>query len=113
MLAAKSPFRIFNQSLKVDTRSPEVEISRPGPAVHASMPERMRAQDPERAQSLLRCVQELISNTLKHAQASNLWITIDTCNDMLRVDANDDGCGGKESIKLGFGLSGMRDRSER
>jgi signal transduction histidine kinase len=74
------------------------------------MPDRMRLQDPERAQSLLRCVQELISNTLKHTQASNLWITIDTCNDMLRVDANDDGCGGKESIKFGFGLSGMRDR---
>jgi signal transduction histidine kinase len=70
----------------------------------------MRLQDPERAQSLLRCVQELISNTLKHTQASNLWITIDTCNDMLRVDANDDGGGGKESIKFGFGLSGMRDR---
>jgi signal transduction histidine kinase len=82
----------------------------PGLAVHIAMPERLRIEQPERSQSLLRCVQELITNSLKHAQAANLWIAIDTAGGILRVSAHDDGCGSGGRIKPGFGLSGMQDR---
>ena len=87
--------------------------SAPGLAVHVSAPNPLRIQDPEKGHSLLRCVQEVITNTLKHAQASNLWIVIHLSEDMLQVEAKDDGCGVQESIQFGFGLSGMRDRFER
>jgi signal transduction histidine kinase len=84
----------------------------PGLAVHVSIPDRLRIGEPEKSQSLLRCVQELITNTLKHAQAANLWIVIDTSDGILRVTAHDDGCGSDGRTKAGFGLSGMRDRFE-
>lgn len=85
----------------------------PGLAVHLSMPDRLRIEEPERSQSLLRCVQELITNTLKHAQASNLWIVIGASDGVLRVNAQDDGCGSDGYIRMGFGLSGMQERFER
>jgi signal transduction histidine kinase len=102
-----------SEGVDVDRALRVLSTTVPGLAVHVSKPDRLRIQDPERGQSLLRCVQELITNTLKHGQASNLWITIDISDDILRLDANDDGCGGHERIKIGFGLSGMRDRFER
>jgi signal transduction histidine kinase len=90
-----------------------LSTSAPGLAVHVSMPDRLRIEEPERGHSLVRCVQELITNTLKHAQASNLWIVIDTSDNILRVTAQDDGCGSDGRTRIGFGLAGMRDRFER
>ena len=37
-------------------------------------PGRALLVDAARAEALVRCVQEVITNTLKHATASNLWI---------------------------------------
>lgn len=102
-----------SEGVDVERALKVLSTSAPGLAVHVSMPDRLRIEEPERSQSLVRCVQELITNTLKHAQASNLWIAIDTSDDILRVTAHDDGCGGNGRSKIGFGLSGMRDRFER
>jgi signal transduction histidine kinase len=83
----------------------------PGLAVHLSLPEVLFVDDPVRAQCVLRCVQEIVTNTLRHARARNLWITIEPRSDGLTVDARDDGRGAA-ALTAGNGLSGMRSRLE-
>ncbi len=81
--------------------------------VHLDMPDRLDVDDPARAHCVLRCVQEVVTNTLRHAQADNLWITIQQREDAITVDARDDGRGARdEELLAGHGLSGMRARLE-
>jgi signal transduction histidine kinase len=78
--------------------------------VHLSTPPRFSVEDPRRAQVLLRCVQEIITNTAKHAGARNLWLTfVYDGENLLSLNARDDGQGAA-SILPGNGLSGMRER---
>ena len=65
--------------------------------------------DAERAQVLLRCAQEIITNTLRHAQARRLWLVLGREGGMLRLSGRDDGIGG-ETVRAGNGLTGMRER---
>ncbi len=82
----------------------------PGLAVHVVMPERFSVEDPRRAQVLLRCAQEIITNTAKHAGARNLWLNFAYADDgQLGLHARDDGRG-VERVEPGNGLSGMRER---
>jgi signal transduction histidine kinase len=82
----------------------------PSMQVHLNTPPRFSVEDPRRAQVLLRCVQEIITNTAKHASARNLWLafTYDDEN-RLNLHARDDGRG-TAAILPGNGLSGMRER---
>ncbi|KAG9574528.1 hypothetical protein KCV01_g18197, partial [Aureobasidium melanogenum] len=82
----------------------------PGLAVHLGIPQRFGVEDPRRAQMLLRCVQEILTNTVRHANARNLWLTFrHTGPDELCLDARDDGAGGGQ-FQPGNGLNGMRER---
>ena len=83
----------------------------PGLAVHLDAPEKLLVDDASRAQCVLRCVQEIVTNTLRHARAKNLFIRVESAGDQIVVDARDDGCGA-ESVRAGQGLSGMRGRLE-
>lgn len=77
--------------------------------LHLSAPEGLRITDPERANAVLRCVQEVATNTLKHSDAANLWISLRTNVDGIDIEARDDGRrpGAAES---GVGLTAMRQR---
>ncbi|MDQ7997632.1 MAG: sensor histidine kinase [Luteibacter sp.] len=82
----------------------------PGLAVHLSVPPRFGVEDPRRAQMLLRCAQEILTNTVRHANARNLWLTFrHTGPDELCLDARDDGRGSTQ-FHPGNGLNGMRER---
>jgi signal transduction histidine kinase len=83
----------------------------PGLAVHLESPDVLAVDDPVRAQCVLRCVQEIVTNTLRHAHARNLWIVVQRDGEQITVDARDDGCG-SEKPHSGQGLSGMRGRLE-
>ena len=65
--------------------------------------------DPRRAQVLLRCTQEIITNSVRHAQASNLWIKVHSGTDGLKLSARDDGRGVSQ-LRTGNGLDGMSER---
>jgi len=84
----------------------------PSPRVHLSMPEPLVSDDPDRAHAVLRCVQEVVTNSVRHAGARNLWIDIERQDGELVVQARDDGRGTRE-IRPGRGLTGMRERLER
>lgn len=82
----------------------------PGLRVHLTMPSRFAVEDPQRAQVLLRWVQEVLTNTVRHAHARNLWLRIERTDDgELCLDARDDGRGAS-SVEPGNGLNGMRER---
>ncbi|NMO19811.1 sensor histidine kinase [Pyxidicoccus fallax] len=85
----------------------------PGLAVHLEVPESFSLESSEAAHSLFRCVQEVLTNTLRHAHARNLWIRIEPAEDGgVRVHTRDDGRG-VEKLTPGSGLTGMRERFTR
>jgi signal transduction histidine kinase len=82
----------------------------PGLNIHLDLPPRFAVDDPLRAQVLLRCAQEIITNTVKHAGANNLWLRCErTDTNELAIHARDDGRGAA-GFKQGNGLTGMRER---
>jgi signal transduction histidine kinase len=75
------------------------------------LPEDLGALDAPRADALLRCIQELITNARRHSDASELAIELAQGADgEIRLTAQDDGAGGE--VSEGQGLAGMRERFE-
>jgi signal transduction histidine kinase len=83
----------------------------PRPRIHLDIPADLRAPDPERAHTLLRCAQEMITNAARHSDADNLWISVRREGDALCIEARDDGRGSDGAD--GFGMRGMRERIAR
>jgi signal transduction histidine kinase len=81
----------------------------PKPRIHLDLPSGAVMTEPQRAQVLLRCVQEMITNSVRHAQASNLWIRLSITGDGLAMSARDDGIGA-DKVAVGNGLLGMAER---
>jgi signal transduction histidine kinase len=81
----------------------------PGLHVHLEMPAPFLVEDGEQAHCVLRCVQEIVTNTLRHAGAANLWVTIGSTAEGVTIEARDDGrCAG--GVCPGGGLAGMAER---
>jgi signal transduction histidine kinase len=81
----------------------------PGLKIHVEMPPRFSVEDPRRAHVLLRCAQEIITNTVRHAGATQLSLSLSQGEGGLRLQAKDDGRGA-EGATPGNGLRGMRER---
>ena len=84
----------------------------PYPTIHLSLTGDLRVEDSIRAHTLLRCIQEIVTNTLRHSSAQNLWLEIYQAHGGVEVRAKDDGCG-TESVEVGNGISAMRRRLEK
>jgi signal transduction histidine kinase len=56
-------------------------------------------------------VSEALTNALKHAHATAVWVELYADNDVVRVSVHDDGVGGAD-VGRGSGLIGIRDRVE-
>jgi signal transduction histidine kinase len=83
----------------------------PRPHVHLEVDEHLEVDD-DTAIALVRCVQEIVTNAVRHADASNLTIVIDRRADgNIHLEATDDGRG-RQAVELGNGLTGMRERIE-
>jgi signal transduction histidine kinase len=83
----------------------------PGLVVHLHVVEDTPV-DEDRRLVVVRCVQELVTNTVRHATAENLWLTVTATAEGVRVAAQDDGRGSGD-VSLGHGLTGMRERLEQ
>ena len=77
--------------------------------IRLDLPEPLSIEDPERAHVLLRCTQEIITNAVRHAGASTLWLSIARDGAEARIQARDDGRGADEPTP-GNGLRGIRER---
>jgi signal transduction histidine kinase len=82
----------------------------PGLEIVMEMPSPFLLDDPERAHVLLRCTQEIITNTVRHAHAQHLRLCyhLDGCT--VQLQARDDGRGSDPSPVVGNGLRGIRER---
>jgi signal transduction histidine kinase len=79
--------------------------------LNLSVPEELHVTDAERANAALRCVQEITTNTLKHSDAANLWITFRSKAGGIEIEARDDGRSARVA-ESGFGLTEMTKRFE-
>lgn len=77
--------------------------------IHMDIEAPLTMDDPERAHVLLRCTQEIITNTVRHAGARNLWIDVRRADGVIVMNARDDGRGA-DAPTAGNGLRGMRER---
>lgn len=78
--------------------------------IRLDLPEPLSIDDPERAHVLLRCTQEIITNAVRHAGASTLWLSIGRDATEARIQARDDGRGAESDATPGNGLRGIRER---
>jgi len=88
----------------------EVVADLPRPEVHLMVEDDL-AVDQARATTIVRCVQELVTNAIRHTEARHLWIEVTADDDRLVLAAHDDGVGRRE-VTLGNGLRGIRERAE-
>ena len=86
------------------------------PAAHLAVEEGDEcALSPEVKTAAFRIAQEAVTNVLRHAQASNVWVTLATRPPDLELSVRDDGAGfdlrtSRRSPADGFGLSSMEER---
>ena len=89
-----------------------IVVEAPGLAIHVDVPDSLVVEDPRRAECVVRCVQEIVTNARRHARgAANLWIHLRCEAGAIVVDAHDDGVAG-DDVRAGHGLGGMRSRLE-
>lgn len=79
------------------------------PRAHLEVRGDVQIDHPVIAHTLIRCVQELVTNVLKHADADNLWVEVERTAGGLSAQVRDDGAGCRD-LRPGFGLSGVRER---
>lgn len=78
--------------------------------VRLQMPPELTVSDPAQVETIIRCVQEVITNAMRHAHARELIISVSPGKSGLTIAAQDDGHGGE--FQPGNGLTGMRERFE-
>src|SRR6266566_3227987 len=86
-----------------------------GTTVHAkfNLQGKRRKLPPEWETNLLRIGQEVLTNVLRHARASEFKVLLVFDSSEIRLELRDNGCGFNPQRKHeGFGLQGMRERAE-
>lgn len=78
-------------------------------SIHLTFPVELKIGEPVHAHLLFRCVQEAVTNTLKHANAKNLWVEFKEDQQSTTLTVRDDGKG-CSLLHPGHGLNGMRER---
>ena len=83
-----------------------------GLRVHLSLAESGPPLPAKAATEVLRIAREAIGNVRKHAQACNLWLTLESDGSMLHLEVRDDGVGKAGPREHHWGLQTMRERAE-
>ena len=83
----------------------------PAPVIHVDVSPEVRVS-PEQAHALMRCAQEAVTNAVRHAEASNLWLQVSADGEGVRLVARNDGQARPAASSPGSGLVGMRERVE-
>ena len=88
-----------------------LQNSVPRPAIHIDIAPGVQVS-PDQAHALARCAQEAVTNAIKHAEASNLWLEVTPDGEGVRLVARNDGNARPAASSAGSGLVGMRERME-
>jgi signal transduction histidine kinase len=79
------------------------------PRIHLDLPDDLDRIDPACAHVFFRCVQEAITNAIKHSSARNLWVELKQTGAGWEMLVHDDGRGAAD-FSTGAGLKGMAER---
>jgi signal transduction histidine kinase len=82
------------------------------PALVHSIDERILEAPLSHSETMLRAIQESLTNAAKHSGANSLWVVVQRERDRWRLHIRDDGRLGKD-WQEGNGLRGMRERFEQ
>jgi signal transduction histidine kinase len=80
----------------------------PAPRIHVRVADDVEL-DEIRTVTLVRCVQEIVTNAIRHAEAGNLWIEVVDEGGTVVMTACDDGRGAAPLV-IGNGLRGIAER---
>lgn len=81
----------------------------PHPAIELACPHSLSIADPDAAHVVLRCAQELVTNSIKHSGGERLRLELRALPTGVEMIAADDGRGTAD-LREGNGLRGMRER---
>jgi signal transduction histidine kinase len=81
------------------------------PQLHVDVDRNLGITNASVAQTALRALQEIVTNSVRHSGARNLWLRVSRNDGALAIDARDDGSG-CDRVVFGNGLRGMRERVE-
>lgn len=81
----------------------------PRPVLRLELSPEARVADLGQAETLLRTVQEALTNCARHSSAETLWVVLRREGRDLALDIRDDGRG-VGALRFGNGLAGMRER---
>ncbi|MGN6151160.1 MAG: sensor histidine kinase [Lysobacteraceae bacterium] len=97
----------------VDLRAAFEALARPMPGVRIGIDieDGLRVDDIDRAETLLRCAQEAITNALRHGRAGRIDLRLRRVADGLQLVVENDGLAPADLLP-GNGLTGMRERVE-
>jgi signal transduction histidine kinase len=84
----------------------------PGPRIELDIEADLRIADVAQAEAALRCVQEALTNVLRHAVARTVRVGVRREAGAVCIEVRDDGRGRAEVV-AGNGLTGMRERIEQ
>jgi signal transduction histidine kinase len=104
----------FHENDHIDLRKAFESLQHRVPriALHIQLPDDLAITDTMRAHAVVRCVQEITTNTLKHSDSKNLWINVYLRDRTIEIEAQDDGSKVEQS-RSGIGISTMRQRLEQ
>ena len=102
-----------NRGLDLGTALHALAAPLPRPRLQLSLDDTLRLDDPERAELLLRVVQEALTNAARHGDAGVLRVELqrDAARGGMHLQATDDGRA-RGPLREGNGLAGMRERIE-
>lgn len=82
----------------------------PRPEIRFDLDPDVRIADMRKADALLHCAQEGITNALRHSGAGHIAVTLATEPGGVVLSVEDDGRGRSDRLRPGNGLSGLRER---
>lgn len=98
-----------SRGLDLETALRALAAPLPRPRLRLSIAEDVQVTDPAVAETLLRLVQEALTNSARHGEAHTLSVRLHCEHGALRVGIEDDGRV-RGALREGNGLTGMRER---
>ena len=87
----------------------------PSPVVDVDVADDLPPLGAAEADVVRRCIQEIVTNAVRHSGATSVWIAVEELDGVVSVTARDDGQGsGRDGadVVMGHGLTGMVERFE-
>lgn len=97
--------------LNLETALRALAAPLPRPRLHLHIADDVHLTDPALAETLLRLVQEALTNAMRHADAQVLHVTLRRDGEQLHLRIEDDGRL-RGNLREGNGIAGMRERVE-